>query len=160
MKKQIVLLMIFAGLAMASHAQNYDHALGLRGGPFSGITYKQHLSSGNYLEGVASFRWRGFLVTGLYEMSAVIDEATPGLTWYYGFGAHVGFWSGYYDNAWFDEDGDSYTAIGVDGIIGIEYTFEDVPINISADWKPAINLIGTSSALGIGSGAASIRYTF
>jgi hypothetical protein len=53
----------------------------------------------------------------------------------------------------------NYTVIGIDGILGIEYNFEEVPINIGVDWKPAFNLTGYSGFWGDG-GALSIRYIF
>ena len=45
------------------------------------------------------------------------------------------------------------------GIIGLDYKFEEAPINVTLDWKPELNLISTiafeSSGIGL-----SIRYTF
>ena len=57
------------------------------------------------------------------------------------------------------EPGTKYTIIGIDGILGIEYNFEEVPINIGLDWKPAFNLTSYSGFWGDG-GALSIRYIF
>ncbi|MDZ7777567.1 MAG: hypothetical protein U5L09_19115 [Bacteroidales bacterium] len=90
MKKTTLILGIVALLSFSATAQQYDKAIGLRGGLYNGITYKQALSSSSYLEGIASFRWGGFMVTGLYEIVRPLDANTPALDWYYGFGAHVG----------------------------------------------------------------------
>jgi hypothetical protein len=49
--------------------------------------------------------------------------------------------------------------IGIDGIIGLEYVFRDIPINIGLDWKPALNIIGNTS-FWPDKGAVSIRYIF
>ncbi|HAX94627.1 MAG TPA: hypothetical protein DCY25_11950, partial [Bacteroidales bacterium] len=74
-------------------------------------------------------------------------------------GGHIGFWNG--DNTYdrWGDAGTNYTVIGIDGILGIEYNFEEVPINIGLDWKPAFNLTGYSGFWGDG-GALSIRYIF
>ena len=79
------------------------------------------------------------------------------LNWYYGGGAHIGFWNG--NNVKWGTAGTSYTVIGIDGILGIEYSFSEAPINIGIDWKPAINIIGYTGFWGDG-GALSIRYIF
>lgn len=162
MKKMIGIIAFLFILTLGAQSQHdYDQAIGLRGGLYNGVTYKKALREGNYFEGLASIRWRGFIVTGLYEVTQNLDSETPRLNWYYGFGAHLGLWNEYYDNnPWFDEDRGDLMVIGVDGIIGIEYTFEEVPINLSADWKPVINLVGADNFAGFDSGAVSVRYVF
>ncbi len=137
-------------------AQNYNTALGIRAGAFNGVSLKHFLSSRHAVEGILSFRWQGFSVTGLYEIH---DQAfdVQGLQWYYGFGAHVGFWDG--RNVRWTDGVDNQVILGVDGIIGLEYNFAEIPINISLDWKPALNLIGYSGFWADG-GAISVRYLF
>jgi hypothetical protein len=49
--------------------------------------------------------------------------------------------------------------VGLDGILGLEYSFVGIPINISVDWKPAFNFAGHSGFWADG-GAISIRYIF
>lgn len=82
--------------------------------------------------------------------------------WYVGGGAHIGFFDDRYHVGWGTSTGRTYTVIGVDGIIGLEYVFADIPINISADWKPAINLVGhnNNSYFWGDNGALSVRYIF
>ena len=161
MRHLIVSLIFVIGLVATTYGQqDYDQAIGVRGGLFNGITYKKAFSNNNYLEVLGSFRWGGVVATGLYEVTENLDPETPRLNWYYGFGAHIGLWSDYNDNAWFDETTNDYMAIGADGILGIEYTFKEVPINLSADWKPVINIIGADNNLGFDGGAFSIRYVF
>jgi hypothetical protein len=41
----------------------------------------------------------------------------------------------------------------------LEYNFKEIPFNLSLDWKPALNLVGSSGFWGDG-GAISIRYIF
>lgn len=158
MKKTALILGFAALLSLSAAAQQYDKAIGIRGGLFNGVTYKQAISSNTYLEGIASFRWNGFMVTGLYEITQPIDSNAPGLDWYYGFGAHVGFYDANEDGPWDEGDFDG-PMIGADGILGMEYTFGEVPVNLSLDWKPAINLFGYDGFWS-DNVALSIRYTF
>ena len=158
MKKTALISVIVMLFAFNSAAQQYDKAIGIRGGLFNGVTYKQALSSSTYLEGIASFRWNGFMVTGLYEITKPIDSNAPGLDWYYGFGAHVGFYDDADSGPWEEGDFDG-PMIGADGIIGMEYTFREVPVTLSLDWKPAINLFGWDGYWS-DNVALSIRYTF
>ncbi len=69
-----------------------------------------------------------------------------GLDWYWGLGADVGFWSnGYrYRNDRYDDDyyNDNHNGTwgGIDGVIGLEYTFAEVPINLAFDINPTIRV--------------------
>lgn len=156
MKKFILATSILILTVFATNAQSYDTGIGLRGGLYNGLTVKHFVSSDAAVEGILSTRWGGFNVTILYEMHKIAFD-TPGLYWFYGFGGHIGFWDGN-NNPWFN-DNDNYTVFGIDGIIGMEYVFEDIPFTIGLDWKPAINLAGNSNFLADG-GALSLRYIF
>ncbi len=156
MKKVTILLLLCWLGAQSLCAQYYETAVGIRAGTFNGITAKHFLHDNRAVEGILSFRWEGFNITGLYEVHNDAFEVN-GLEWYYGFGAHLGFWNGR-NVRWADDEG-SYMVIGIDGIIGIEYNFAAIPINLSLDWKPVINLIGYTGFWGDGA-ALSIRYLF
>jgi hypothetical protein len=82
-------------------------------------------------------------VAGIYER--FFPTKVPGLAWYAGGGAYVAFLG---DNAF-----------GATGIIGLDYTLPSLPINMSVDWKPELNLVNNvnfqASAL-----ALSVRFVF
>jgi len=158
MMKKIILTLTIIGMSLsfASAQSNYNTGIGFRGGLSNGLTIKHFLDSETALEGLASFRWSGYHITGLYEKHAPAFDVL-GFNWYYGVGGHIGFWDGD-DNPWFD-DNQSYTVVGVDGIIGLEYTFEEIPINLSVDWKPAFNLAGDTGFWGDDAGF-SVRFVF
>ena len=156
MKKLIIIAVLLFAILTLSNAQDYNTGIGIRGGLYNGLTIKHFLSQKSAAEFLLDTKDRGFAITGLYEIHANAFD-TPRLNWYYGIGGHVGFWNG--DNVSWASDSDSYTVIGVDGILGIEYNFEEIPINISLDWKPAFNLIGYSGFWADG-GGFSIRYIF
>ncbi len=152
----------------------YKASVGLRGGSESGITIKYFIKSDVALEGILSTNW-GYgskKITGLYEIHKPFPDAA-GLDWFYGVGAHIGLYSGsyygyygysgdgYYDNKgkWHSTGYKSnYTSIGIDGIIGLEYQFEEIPFTISLDAKPYIDIIGNSSRYM--DYAFSLRYVF
>lgn len=152
--KKIALITLLIAVGFQSKAQDYKTGIGLRGGLSNGVTVKHFISGSSAIEGILSTRWRGFNLTGLYELNNALPE--PGLNWYYGAGGHVGFWDGYNKHPWFPNDG-TYTVIGIDGILGIEYNFQPIPLNLSLDWKPAYNLVGWRG-LWMDNFALSVRY--
>lgn len=156
MKRILLTIILFISMLPFLQAQEYSTGIGLRSGFANGVTLKHFQSSDVAIEGILTTRWHGFMVTGLLEFHNDLDPS--GLSWFYGFGGHVGFFGGYNDHPWFDDDKD-YTVIGIDGILGLEYVFEAVPISLSLDWKPAINLNGNSGFWG-DDGAFSIRYVW
>lgn len=74
---------------------------------------------------------------------------------YYGIGGSIGLWDDYRDNKYKDELG---FRAGVDGILGLEFKIPNVPITLSVDYKPYINLIGWGNDFA--NGAFSVRYVF
>ena len=156
MKKLIIVLAIFISVFSGAKAQDYENAIGLRGGLFSGLTFKHFISNKAALEGLLETRWGGFNITGLYEVHANAFDVDR-LNWYYGAGANIGFYSG--KNTPWGTLGTSYSLIGIDGILGIEYNIPDIPINISIDCKPVLSLVGYTDFWADGA-AISIRYIF
>ncbi len=136
-----IFVILFAVIVVGSYAstQDYHTGIGFRGGLSQGLTIKHFINSDTAIEGLLSARWGGFHVTGLYELHAPAFSVS-GLNWYYGLGGHLGSWSNGKKTGWWDDDG-NHTVLGVDGIVGIEYTIRSIPFSISLDYKPAINLI-------------------
>jgi len=156
MRKIVMTLVILVSMISLSKAQDYNTGIGLRGGFAGGVTLKHFISSDAALEGIISSRWQGLVITGLYEKHAQAFDVS-GLNWFYGAGAHIGFWDG--NNVKWADDDKSYTVLGIDGIIGIEYNIGEIPFNISLDWKPSLNIVGHSGFWADG-GALSVRYVF
>jgi hypothetical protein len=156
MKRIAFISALLISLTLIGSAQDYKTAAGLRFGLSNGITLKHFLGEKAAVEGIFAYRWKGFEITGLYELHNQ-GLGIEGLTWFYGLGAHVGLWNGS-DVPW-ASDTNAYTVIGVDGILGFDYKFADFPINVSLDWKPAFNIVGYTG-LWLDGGALSIRYTF
>jgi len=136
MKSILVIFSIFFSITMFS--QNYNSAIGLRGGLLNAVTYKFNVNDWSAGEGIASFRYGGVNIIGLYTIQNDWDFEGVPLQWYYGGGGHVGFTG----NRWNGTNFNGGAYIGVDAVIGIEHTLADFPVNISLDYKPALNLIG------------------
>ncbi|HRG59279.1 MAG TPA: hypothetical protein PK323_10000 [Bacteroidia bacterium] len=152
-KFKIALLMLGLILSAKVKAQNelnpkvntfnYKNAIGIRAGVTSGLTFKHKFNGGNAFEGIVSLWPYSLGVTALYEKIAT--TGTEGLNLYYGIGGHLNTGNYYgrkvyyrtYDNYVYVADRANY-AIGIDGIIGIEYKFKPIPFAISADLKPFI----------------------
>lgn len=136
MKSILFLAILSAGFAVSASAQNevpgpnYRLGLGVRLSNSSptlnnSITGKYFVTDRSAVEGIVSFGSR-FGIGGLLEIHKPTNM--DGLKWFYGAGAYVGF-----------ESGDTY--LGPTGILGIDYKFTNVPINLSLDWKPELDII-------------------
>ena len=158
MKKLIVILFFIFTANFIIMAQDYRTGIGLRVGLDWGFSVKHFLNENQAIEGIVGSRWKGFIITSLYEFENPAFNI-PGLAWYYGVGAHLGFWKeNNYDIYWWESDHTGgYTVLGADAIMGIGYTFNNVPFNISIDWKPAINFAGYVGFWG-DMGAITVRY--
>jgi hypothetical protein len=138
--KRIVLTMILAaGIVMLTNAQDYKTGIGLRFGDGAGLTVKHFVNNRGAIEGFLFSKWHGFNITGLYEIHDIAFDVDR-LKWFYGFGAHIGFYNG--DYVRWGEPGYAYNVFGVDGVAGLEYSFTEAPINLGLDLKPALNLVG------------------
>lgn len=153
MRRSIFTIIIVISIVSFTNAQEYKTGVGLRGGLSQGLTLKHFVDRKTAFEGILATRWSGFDITGLYEIHNRAFDVEH-LNWYYGFGAHIGTY-----NASSVPWGSSGAVIGIDGILGIEYSFTEAPINIGIDWKPAFNIFGNTQFWGDG-GALSIRYVF
>jgi hypothetical protein len=166
MKKQLVavamVLMISVTTASAQKnvtSQSYTTAFGVKFYP-GAVTLKHFIKPNAALEGIGYFWNRGARVTGLYEYHGDITGA-PGLKWYVGPGAHVGFYNSkaYYSGPFKDKYVDGGTSVGVDGVLGLDYKFKGAPINMSIDWQPSFEFGEFQGFVGNWGGIA-IRYVF
>lgn len=154
MKKLLVTLLLATGVVLAS-AQDYKTALGGRFGSPTGFTIKHFINSNAALEGIVGVHYRGFEFVGLYEYH-LPAFAVSRLNWFFGGGGHIAFYDGSRYSR-FDRR-DNFVAIGVDGIIGLDYTLPAFPLNFSVDIKPAFNISG--EVYFFPDAALSVRYCF
>jgi len=133
MRKFLLMLFVIAGISVASlHAQDYKLGLGIRLSSASptlsnSVSVKYFFQENRAIDGLISFGGSRFGIGGLYEIHNALN-ATEGLKWYYGAGAYVGF-----------QDHDTY--LGPTGVVGLDYKFQNIPLNLSLDWKPELDII-------------------
>ena len=155
--KVFTLLAAFMFCVVISHGQSYNSAIGARLGYPLSLSYKKFVSDRAAIEGILGFRsYSGYSwinIGGLYEIHNELPSV-DGLSWYYGAGASVYIWS-WDDN--FVNPG-SGTSIGISGVIGLDYKFADIPLNISADWVPTFFLNGYGNGFAGGYGGLGVRY--
>lgn len=139
--KTFLLTALLFALTSTVSAQYYKTGIGARVGFFNGLTVKHFVNRNNAVEGILNFRWDGVIITGVYEWQNRLPNA-QGFDYFLGLGGHIGFFNDY---DWHDDDDDDRTTIvGVDLIIGLEYTFPKAPFTIGMDYKPAFNFIGSN----------------
>jgi hypothetical protein len=140
-------------------AQNYQTGIGARfGGLTSGLTVKHFVSNTSALDGILGIGHKSLIVTGLYEKHVPVNNSRL-CKLYYGAGGHLGFFQN--GGSYFYNDHRQYTSstvVGVDGIVGMEYTFKDSPVNIGLDFKPFIDFFNGSTVYF--DGGISLRYSF
>jgi hypothetical protein len=157
MKRTIIIVLFLLITSQFISAQDYKTSLGLRAGyPYWGLTIKHFLSENHAIEGIMASNYGGLVITGLYENEHWTGQY-PALNWYWGFGAHVGFWDAGANK--YVESTYTGSVIGIDGVLGLEYTFDEIPLNLAFDIQPTVNLIGSPGWGGIW-GGISIRYVF
>lgn len=134
----IILSLFLAVPSMAQQLKtgsSYKTAIGVRGLGTSGLTIKHFTESNKALEGIIGFYPNAFSATLLVERYAPAFNE-PGLNWYYGIGGHIATQSDVVRNDGLYRRETSEFGLGIDGIFGIEYKIQEVPIAMSLDFKP------------------------
>lgn len=130
-------------------AQDYKLAMGIRFSSASptlsnSVSIKYCMDEQNAVEGLISFGSR-FGLGALYEKQQIIG-GIPAFKWFYGAGGYVGF-----------ENHTTY--VGPTGIVGLDYKFQNAPINLSLDWKPELDIAPKINFVP-DAFAATVRFTF
>lgn len=155
--KLFLFIIAFFFFESAAKAQLYDAVAGIRLGVPTSLSYKKIINENKAIEGYFGTRgkdsYRFVNISGAYQIIQPIDiGGIEELYYYYGVGASVYFWS-------FKEDGPNQSVTpGIQGYLGLEYTFEDNPINLTLDWIPSLFLSGHLSGLRGGYLAVGVRY--
>ncbi|MBQ8220899.1 MAG: hypothetical protein IJZ31_06810 [Bacteroidaceae bacterium] len=129
MKKFLMMAALMVATLTVS-AQDYNWAVGVRGGALSGLTAKKNLG-GNAIEAGLSLGTHTINVEGTYQWQQPI--ITDGFNLYYGVGAYAGLYT-------FENTG--YLHLGAEGVLGLEYKIPGAPIALSVDYRPTFNILG------------------
>lgn len=129
---RLLILFCCASLLIANKTSAQDYRLGLgvrlsNSTPTlnNSVTGKYFVTDRSAVEGLVSFGSR-------FGLGALVEIHNPlnveGLKWFYGAGVYLGF-----------EDKNTY--VGPTGALGLDYKFANVPINLSLDWKPELDIV-------------------
>jgi hypothetical protein len=149
MKRTLIPSLLFLSALLfstRSQAQEYKMAIGVRLSSAqatvnNSVTFKYFMNESHALEAMLSFDPGAVGV--LYEVHKPLGAA--GFQWFFGGGGYAAF------------KGDN--VLGAMGIVGLDYKFQQIPLNLSLDWKPELNLVNNvnfqAAAVGL-----SVRFAF
>ncbi len=139
-----LLISFFFCVAFGSiHAQQYTYAIGVKGTYATtdivgaDLSFKHFFQSPNAIEANIGFSRNYVWLQGLYMRSFPLKRD---FEWYLGAGGDAGYWQRNYIQQY---NGRSFQGfwVGVDGVVGVEYTFTTFPINISVDAGPTLRMV-------------------
>ncbi|HOO99925.1 MAG TPA: hypothetical protein PK766_10220 [Bacteroidales bacterium] len=157
LKIRFVLVLLLV-VALNVSGQPFKTAAGLRFGFPYGISVKHFLDRDDAIEFVAAANLRGFIISALFENEHETG-LEPRLYWYWGLGVHAGVIDASRTPYLYSREEYAGPVIGVDALIGLEYVFRNIPLNLSFDILPSINLGGYTGWNGLNT-AISVRYVF
>jgi hypothetical protein len=147
--KKLMLLFILAGCISLSsnlNAQDYQDgnsyktALGVRLSSANAmvnnsVSIKHFINNKMAVEGLLSFG-DPLAIGALVELHKPL--AAQGLTYFYGAGGYISFIKKLNTAT---QKTNTEPNFGAMGIIGLDYKFNNIPLNISLDWKPELNIV-------------------
>ncbi len=159
MKTKILAIILIVFLVTSvSKAQDYKSAIGGKLGYGLIATYKTFLNESSAVDVFGGIRWGGF-VAGAYYLKHMPIPSVDNLKWYWGAGGSFTTWN--YGYVGYNR----YYELGISGVVGLDYTFDDIPLNLSIDWAPTIVVAdswdypyGNYNRFRAGYGAISARY--
>lgn len=146
----LVLTLMFSGLFLLAQSDGYKGAIGLRTSDQLAISGKLFISDDGALELIANIDNREGMAntfTATYQQHLSMSSIMPRLRFYYGGGAVL-------------ISGEDVSDFGLAGIVGIDYSSDSLPINISIDIIPALFFPEDNTSLNSNLGGISLRYTF
>lgn len=142
MKKIFLLSLFIAGIVstQTASAQAYKTALGVRLSSSNAmqnnsVSIKHFINEKTAIEGLFTFG-------DPLALGALLEFHKPlsgeGLNYFYGAGAYVAFVKKVNTNT---QKTSTDPNFGAQGIIGLDYKFNNIPLNLSLDWKPELNIV-------------------
>ena len=142
MKKIISISLILAAIAFTTtaSAQSYNTGIGVRLSSAqamvnNSISLKHFLNERSAIEALFSFG-DPLAIGALYEVHKPFSS--EGLQWFYGGGGYLGFVKTWNPNK---NRNETDVNVGAQGVLGLDYKFVNLPLNLSLDWKPELNLV-------------------
>lgn len=146
----LLLCLLFSRQTFAQKTENtghdYSNAIGIRIGATSGVTFKHFMATGNAIDFILGIWPNAFGITALYEKHQQLG--LKGLKFYYGAGGHFTAETGKYYYRTNNDRNRPYVyryghrgfGGGIDGIVGLEYKIRAIPLALSVDLKPFVEI--------------------
>ncbi len=147
----IITVFLLAIAFLANAQQEYEKSAGVRLGYTSGLTYKRFTVNNEAISLMLSGRKEGVQITAIYLFHQPLELSFNDRFYiHYGVGGHLGYERfGDISKAIINESGDEfvfqekgYFVMGIDGSLGVEYRWLELPMTIGFDVKPFFNFIG------------------
>lgn len=143
---RFILTAVILLLTSSIFAQNFKQAVGIRAGLTAGFEYRVYTDELNSYKFLVGSRERGLIVHALREFHRFeLFEFTDQLNFVFGAGLHAGYerWDQQYVsyNSVYYQTRTAFIA-GLDGLAGLEYIFQEVPISLGIEAKPYFDLFG------------------
>lgn len=137
MKKIFIIAILALGVSFAAAAQ--PRAVGGRLGYGIEASYQHTLGSENFIEAdLGFFTFNSVNAAATYNFMILHPQWTPKGEWGVyagpGLGMGVGF-NGYFN-------------MGVGGQVGLEYTFDNIPLQLSVDYRPMFGMVAHQGQAG------------
>jgi hypothetical protein len=125
---------------------SYKNALGIRAGTSSGPVFKHFINESRAYEFILGVWQNAIGFTAVTEKHA--SAGLNGVRFYYGAGGHITVESGRYifkrhdnrNNGYQYRYGKNGVALGLDAIVGIDWKIPMIPIVLSFDFKPLVEI--------------------
>jgi len=143
--KNLLMFVMMCFMITFANAQS-GQAIGIRGIYDVGgsVTYKINVHNQSAFEVIGTFyKYRDFDITALYEIHRNIGDRGK-FSYYYGIGGHTNL---------------RVSNLAAVGVLGLDYRFSKIPLNLSLDWIPTILTLKRDDYRFNGGGLA-IRYMF
>lgn len=142
MKKIFGTLLVLAvvGFTATAQTQDYKTALGVRLSSSNAmvnnaVTVKHFINERTAIEGLLSFG-DPLAIGAMIEFHKPL--AADGLTYFYGGGGYISFLKKVNTSTLKTSTDPN---LGAQGVIGLDYKFPGIPLNLSLDWKPELNIV-------------------
>lgn len=142
MKKIISVSLFLTAIVFTTSvsAQSYKTGVGVRLSSSqamvnNSISLKHFLNERSAIEALFSFG-DPLAIGALYEVHKPFSS--EGLQWFYGGGGYLGFVKSWNPNK---NRNETDVNVGAQGVVGLDYKFTNLPLNLSLDWKPELNLV-------------------
>ncbi len=166
MKKPILLVILTISIFSITTLQAQDGPQGTAYKTALGVRLSSSTAMVNNSVSIKHFINEKMAVEGLFSFGdplafgALLELHKPlaaeGLTYFYGAGAYIGFVKKVNTTTLKTTTDPNFGAMGV---IGLDYKFTNIPLNLSLDWKPELNIVSDinfePAAIGF-----SARFTF